>query len=173
MASIATVRRRGVFEAYERALPAQYKEALLGAIAATWIPLEVAHAHYAACDSLGLTPEQQAQAGRGTFDGARGTILGTAVRLARGAGMTPWAACGMLQRFWDRGFDGGGVAVRRAGPKDAHVSLVQCSIVASPYFRNGLRGLLAALMELFCTRAYVTDRRPPGVDSLSFRLQWA
>jgi len=173
MASIETVRQRDLFREYERALAPEYKETLLGAIAATWLPIEAAVAHYAACDSFGLTVEQQMQSGRSTFDGARGTLLGTAVRLARGAGLTPWTELPLLQRFWDRGFDGGAVSVTRVGPKDAHVNLVQCAVIVSPYFRNGLRGLLTALMELTCTKAYVTDRRPVSVTSLSFRVQWA
>jgi len=173
MASIDTVRQRGLFVAYERALAAQHKETLLGAIAGTWLPMDAALAHYRACDSLGLTAEQQVQSGRSTFDGARGTLLGTAVRLARGAGLTPWTELPLLQRFWDRGFDGGAVSVTRAGPKDAHTTLVHCAVIASPYFRNGLRGLLTALMELTCTKAYVTDRRPVSESTLSFRVQWA
>jgi hypothetical protein len=28
-------------------------------------------------------------------------------------------------------------------------------------------------MELTCTKAYVTDRRPTSVTTLSFRVQWA
>jgi hypothetical protein len=63
--------------------------------------------------------------------------------------------------------------VTRAGPKDAHLSVVKCRLAASPYFSNGLRGLVASILELSCTRAYVTDRRPPTGDSLSFRAQWA
>jgi hypothetical protein len=173
IASIATVRQKNLFPEYERALPEQYKETLLGAIAATWIPIDAALAHYTACDSLGLSTEQQVHSGRSTFDGARGTLLGTAVQVARGVGITPWNELPLLQRFWDRGFDGGGVSVVRAGPKDAHVSLVQCAVAASPYFRNGLRGLLASMMELTCSKAYVTDRRRPTATSLSFRVQWA
>jgi len=172
MASIASVRQRGRFADYERALAPEHKETLLGAVAATWIPLDAAAAHYAACDSLGLSPEQQAQAGRSTFDGARGTILGTAVRMARGAGVTPWRALPLLQRFWDRGVDGGGVSVVRTGPKDANVQLVQCPLLPSPYFRHGLRGLLGALVELFCMRAYATERRH-GPTSVEYRVQWA
>jgi hypothetical protein len=174
MSSIETLRKRELFAEYERALPEQYKETLLRAIAATWIDLDAALAHYAACDSLGLTSEQQAQSGRSTFDGARGTILGTAVRMgARSAGITPWTAMPLFQRFWDRGLDGGGVSVVRVGPKDAHVTVVQCPLVVSPYFRNGLRGLCASLVELFCERAYVTERRHASADAILFRVQWA
>jgi hypothetical protein len=172
LASIATVRQRNLFEQYERALPEQHKEALLSAVAATWVPIDTALAHYTTCDTFGLSVEQQVLNGRSTFEGARGTLLGTAVRMARGAGLTPWTLLPLLQRFWDRGFDGGAISVHRTGPKDAQVGLVQCATAASPYFRHGLRGLLSALMELSCKKAYVTERRRTPM-SLSFRVQWA
>lgn len=172
MASIESVRKRGQFAEYERALAPAHKDALLHAIAATWLPIEAALAHYAACDALGLSPDQQYQAGRSTFEGSRGTILGTAVRMARGAGITPWNALPLIDRFWARGLDGGAVSVVRVGPKDAHVDVQQCALFVSPYFKNGLRGLFAALIELFCMRAYVTERRGTA-NSVSYRLQWA
>jgi uncharacterized protein (TIGR02265 family) len=173
MASIESIRQRGRFEDYERALPAAHKEALLHVVAATWVPLEAARAHYAACDSLGLSAEQQVLAGRTTFEGARSTLMGTAIGLARGAGVTPWQVLPMLQRMWDRGCDGGGVMVVRTGPKDAHIDLVQCELLAFAHFRTGLRGLVAAILELVCTRAYVTERRPNGAASVYYRVQWA
>jgi len=173
MASIESIRQRGRFEDYERAVPAAHKDALLHAVAATWVPLEAARAHYAACDSLGLSSEQQVLAGRTTFEGARSTLMGTAVGLARGAGVTPWLVLPMLQRMWDRGCDGGGIMVVRTGPKDAHIDVVQCELLASAHMRNGLRGLVAAILELFCTRAYVTERRPNGAASVYYRVQWA
>ena len=55
IASIASLRQRGHFEEYERALAPEHKETLLGAVAATWIPLDATFAHYAACDSLGIS----------------------------------------------------------------------------------------------------------------------
>jgi hypothetical protein len=172
LASINSVRRAGRFEEYERALDRAHKETLLGAVAATWLPIEAAQAHYGACDSLGVAPEQQAQAGRLTFDNARGTLLGTAVRMARSAGITPWNAMPQFQRFWERGVEGGGVCITREGPKDAAIEIVQCALFASPYFRHGLRGLAAALVELFSTRAYVTERRSTSASAV-YRAQWA
>ena len=173
LASVATVRGLGRFDDYERALAPEQKDAILGALAGTWLPIEAAQAHYAACDTLGFTAEQQVQAGRATFDAARATLLGTAVRMARGVGVTPWTMLPHLQRFWERGFQGGAVQVERAGPKDAIVTLVECTVLSSPYFRNGLRGLVAALCGLSSTRAYATERRTRRQDAIEFRAQWA
>jgi hypothetical protein len=173
LASIDSVKKSGRFDDYERGLLPEHKDAVLGAIAATWLPIEVALAHYSACDALGLSPDQQVQAGRSTFMGARPTLLGTAVALARTAGFTPWQAFPLYQRFWDRGLDGGGMTVVQVGPKDAHITIVQCSLFSSAYFRNGLRGLCASLTQLFCTRAYVTERSHASSGTLALRVQWA
>jgi hypothetical protein len=172
LASIESIRKRGQFDVYVAALAPEHKETLLHMIAATWLPLQVALAHYAACDTLGLTHEQAVQSGRSTFEGSRGTLLGTAVRMAKGAGITPWNLWPISQRFWDRGCDGAAVGVVRAGPKDAHITVVECPLFVSPYFRHGLRGMLAGLTELFCERAYVTERRHRG-NMVEYRAQWA
>ncbi len=173
LASIATVRSRELFDDYTRALAPAHRGEVLEAVAGTWISLEAASAHYAACDALGLSVDQQVQCGRSTFDGTRDTLLGTVTRMARGAGVTPWQVFPMFQRFWDRGLDGGGISVTRVGPKDAHVTLVQCPLLASPHFRNGLRGLCTALTGLFCVRAFGSERRPARPASVVMRMQWA
>jgi hypothetical protein len=172
LASIESIRKSERFEEYELALPPEHRGAVLGAIAATWLPIDVALAHYSACDALGLSADQQVQAGHKTFLGARPTLLGTAVALARTAGFTPWQAFPLYQRFWERGMDGGGLSVVRVGPKDAHITIVECGLVASAYFRNGLRGLCASLTQLFCARAYVTERSHASDGTLVLRVQW-
>jgi hypothetical protein len=171
LASVETVRRLGRFDDYERALAPEHKETILQVIAAQWLPIEVALAHYTACDALGVSNETTLQAGRSTFEGARGTLLGTAVRMARGAGITPWNLWPLSMRFWSRGCDGGAVGIVRAGPKDVHATIAECPLFASQYFRVGLRGLIAGLTELFCTRAYVTERRHRN-HTVEYRVQW-
>jgi hypothetical protein len=79
-----------------------------------------------------------------------------------------------FQRFLDRGYDGGGIRVMRLGPKDARLDLVQCAIAESPYFRYALRGVVAAVLQMFCGRVYVQEHqgaRAPA--SMSLRAQWA
>ena len=173
LASIESVRRGGRFDDYERALPAEHKESLLKAVAATWIPLEIARVHYAACDSLDLPPDTIAEMGRGVFDRIRGTLLGTTVRMARGAGVTPWTVLPHLQRFWDRAYQGGGLSVIKVGPKEARGEVVQARLCDSIYFRHALRGLLVGVLELFCQKAYVSLLPVRASASIAYQMQWA
>jgi hypothetical protein len=154
LGSIASIRESGRFERYAASIVPEHRDALLQAVAGTWIRVEVARSHYSACDSLGLSPEQEVDLGRGIFRRTGDTMFGTVIRLAKGAGATPWTLLPQLQRFWERGYDGGGLCVQKLGPKEARIELVQCSIVESRYFRNAVRGLVGCILQLFCTRVY-------------------
>jgi hypothetical protein len=175
LGSMAAVRSSGRWDTYLAALDPGHRAILLEAVAATWIPIETAVAHYGACDALGLTPDQVAAIGRGTFDRTGATVFGTIVKMAKGAGVTPWTMLPHLQRFWERGYDGGGVRVVKVGPKEALVDLVDVPLLDLAYYRDALRGHTMGVLDLFCTRSYVTTYRPsvrkPG--TVTYRLQWA
>jgi hypothetical protein len=174
LGSIAALRQAGHFERYSAALAPEHKSELLHAVAGTWIAVEVARSHYRACESLGLSPEEEVELGRVTFERTGDTMFGTVLRLAKGAGVTPWTLLPHLQRFWQRGYDGGGLSVWRLGPKESRIELAQCSLSDARYFRNAVRGLFGTVVQLFCTRAYMQEipaARKPGCMAL--RAQWA
>ena len=171
--SIASIRESGRFERYAASLVPEHRDELLHAVAGTWIRVEVARSHYSACDSLGLSSEQEVDLGRGIFKRTGDTMFGTVLRLAKGAGATPWTVLPQLQRFWDRGYDGGGVCVQKLGPKEARIELVQCSILESRYFRNAARGLVGSILQLFCTRVYMQELTAVrSAGSVAVRAQW-
>jgi hypothetical protein len=174
LGSIASLRDAGRFDDYVARLPPAHRDALVNAVAGTWIPIETAFSHYATCDTLGFSVDQQLGNGRSTFDKTQGTITGTVTRMARETGVTPWNVLSHYQRFWDRSFDGGAVSVVKVGPKEAVVEFVGCRLADSAYYRNAVRGLLTAVTELFCRKAYMTEkamRRVPA--SFGYRVQWA
>jgi hypothetical protein len=112
--------------------------------------------------------------GRGTFTRTKGLLLGAAVGIARGAGVTPWSLIPHLQRFWLRGLDGGGIQAMRVGPKEARIDFVACAVLQSAYFRGALRGLAGSLLELVCSKAYVHEQsHRDGDESVTLRAQWA
>ena len=173
LGSIESIREAGHYERYIAALAPDARETILSSVVGMWLPIAVGHAHYAACDALGLSTEAEVQLGRGTFGRTKGLLLGTALRLATGAGVTPWTVFPLFQRFWFRAYDGGGIRVVRLGPKEADTDLVSFPLVQSRYYRHAVRGLLGAVVELFCTKAYVKERS--GGDpatSLTYRVQW-
>jgi hypothetical protein len=171
--SIDAIRDANRFDTYAAALARETREPLLHAVAGTWIPLPTVLAHYAACDTCGFGPERAYANGRATYHRAGSSIYGTLTKMARGVGVTPWAFLGQLQRFWDRGYDGGSLRVVRVGPKEARVDVFDNPLTASPYYRGALRGMMMGAVELFCAKGFARELpgRPP--DAVTFRVQWA
>ncbi len=173
LGGIGALRDAGHYDAYVKLLAPDARETILSSVVGMWLPVEVGHAHYEACDALGLAPESAVQLGRVIFARTKGTLLGTALRLATGVGVTPWTVFPHFQRFWLRAYDGGGLGVRRLGPKEAELDLVGFPLVRSRYYRYALRGLLGEVVELFCRKAYIKERLVKQPDtSITLQVQW-
>jgi hypothetical protein len=173
LSSLASLKNAGHYDRYVKLLDPAARDVLLQAVAGSWLPIGIGLAHYRACDALGLQPDAEVAMGRGTFEGAGAVIFGTVTRLAKGSGVSPWTVLPHFQRFWDRAYDGGGLRVVKLGPKDARIEMQQCPLADHRYFRNGIRGLVAAVFGVFTQRAYVKDvsgARLPG--TMALRAQW-
>jgi hypothetical protein len=173
LGGLASLEAGGWLDAYCAAAPVDVRTAIQTSVAGMWIPVDTALAHYLACDRIGVSAESAAKLGRGTFTRTKGLLLGTALGLAKTAGVTPWSLIPYFQRFWHRGLDGGGVRALKLGPKEVQIDIVGCPVFQSHYFRGALRGLTANLLELVCRKAYIHPRHVAEPNSeISFRAQW-
>lgn len=172
--SIQSLRTRNLYPRYERRLAPEYREELLLAVAGTWLSMDAAIAHYAACDALELDAGEQLAIAMEVGDRVNGTFLGTMLRMARTAGVTPWLALGQSAKLYERLFCGGGIAVSKKGPKDARVDLVGNILCSLEYFRVGVRGVYQAGLQLFCRRMSIIELTTRATShSMSLRIAWA
>src|ERR1700722_20125420 len=161
VASLAALRDLGRMDDYLRALPPDLHAVVLEAIPGTWVPVATAVAHYRACDTLGCTHAEGVDIGRRVFDRLRETLLGTAVRLSKNVGVTPWTVIPLFPRFWTRLFDGGAMHGWRLGPKEARIDILDMPLCDTAYFRNALCGQGMGVLDLFCSKSYVGERKTP------------
>jgi hypothetical protein len=173
-ASQATLRERGLFAKYETLIDPAKKSEVLGLIAGTWATMETAAAHYSACDALDLSTPELLEIGAAATRRANATHLAFVLRLAKGAGVTPWTILGQIQRIWDRTFQGGGqVGVARIGPKDARFEIIGYPLARLRYNRITMRGIANGLVELFCERSYVKEiPKLCNARSVGLHLSW-
>jgi len=158
---------------YRALLAPSHCGAIGAVVAGVWLPMDVAVAHYDACERLDLTLEQQLQIGAAVSDRVHGSFL-MLLRAARKVGATPWTALAKTAQMYDRLFQGGGgVGVRKLGPKEARLDLVGVPALDVPYFRHALRGVVESGASLFCTRCYVRELRRPAEAAASLRISWA
>lgn len=151
--SLNTLRKRGHFERYLRLVSPQHKAALLESLAPEWLPLEVANAHYRACDELGLSTGELLEIGEDVGERIQGTFIGTLVRKARTVGLTPWVPLGQFERLWGRLIMGGAVGLTRTGPKDCSVDNRMLDLCQYDYFRAAFCGVVASGIKLGAGRA--------------------
>jgi hypothetical protein len=68
---------------------------------------------------------------------------------------------------------GGAVAAYKLGPKEARVEWYGLKGLEYAYFRTAFRGANQAIIELFCTKAYVSEVRAARGGDWAFRASWA
>jgi hypothetical protein len=171
--SIRSLRTRGLYDRYAIRLPETDRAALATAVAGVWIPMSLAVAHYEACDALHLGVGEQLCVALEVGQHVHGPLLRGMLRLAKKAGITPWAALAHSDRLYGRLFLGGGIEVTRTGPKEARVDLVGNPLCDIAYFRVGVRGVYESALELFCQRV-VTQEVPwrRGSLEMAIRISW-
>lgn len=171
--SLRALRTRGLEADYLSKLPSEHHVTMQALVAGVWVPMQLALAHYEACEALAIPGPEQVLIGNEVGDRIHGSFLGTMVRMASGAGATAWSGLAQCGRLWERTFEGGGVSVLRAGPKEAIAEMIGIPLARVPYFRSGLRGIFQRGVELFARRAYVVEvSKMTTPTSVGMRISW-
>lgn len=173
LSSLQALKDRGHSDEYFRVLPTEQHEPIRSLVAGVWLPLDIARAHYLACDALQLGVQEQIALGRAVSDKAQGSMLGTVVRMAKAAGVTPWTVLPQYGKLYQRGVQGGAVAVFKLGPKEARIEVVGCELFDIPYFRTAFRGVLQGIAGLFCRTSFIHDVPTTEPGTATYRFQWA
>ncbi len=171
--SIQALRARGHQDAYLRGLPATQHEAMLGITPGHWLPIDLAVAHYAACDALHLEPAAVEEIGAEVAERIHHSVLGVIVKLSRELGTSPWTALGLAKRLRDLTWKGSDVAVWKLGPKEARFEWVGIPCAKSNYYRSAFAGFLRAHMGLFARKTYAVQIPSLCTEAmLGYRVSW-
>ena len=169
------LRQRGYFDRYVAHLPPDSREDITSVVAGVWLPIAMGMDHFAACEALGLGAAEAFDVGAASGRRIQESLLSTLVRIATGAGATPWTVLdGTYARLWQRIFTGGTLVIGKEGPKDATIALEDVPLARFAYFRNGFRGAIYAGLSLFASKLYVRELVERTTDTrVVFRVAWA
>ena len=142
--SVASLRQRGHFERWLTLVDPSHRETIVESLAPSWMPIEVAIAHYAACEALDLPSSEQVAMGEAVGDRIQGSFLTTLMKSARAAGYNPLVLLSQFDRLYARLFQGGSVQLTQTGPKDAEVEVRGMQTTRFPYFRLAFTGVVRA-----------------------------
>jgi hypothetical protein len=174
ISSMRGLRAHGRFDDYVAALAPPHRDAMLSITAGRWFPIDVALAHYTACDRLEIDLATLEKVGFESGRYINQNVLKVLLRLSRDAGMSPWSALGQTNRLVARLWQGSAVEVRKLGPKEARLEWVGQPCAQSPYFATAFASFVEGIVTLFCQRAYVRLLGRLGdEETLFYRVQWA
>jgi hypothetical protein len=171
VSSLQTLRELSLFERYLARLPKAHHENVLLALASSWLPIDVAMAHYGACEAMELAERDLDAIGQHVSKRIMGTFLGTMVRSSRNVGATPLIPLRQYHRLWDRLLMGGGCTVRTSGIKDAYIESRGVAMFRYRYFRIAYMGLIRGAGLMFSKAIYLRMSRASD-DSLSIEASW-
>lgn len=172
-ASIQSLRQRGLYEKYLEELDPHDRMQAQALTPGLWLPVERAVVHYLACDRLPLTKAQRIEIGGDVAQRIQQSLVSVIVRLTRESGVTPWTVVTNAEKLRQRSWQGGGIRVSKAGPKDAVLEWTAQPCVQSVHFRLGFGGLLKALGELYARRAFVNEEPSKDPATLVMKISWA
>jgi hypothetical protein len=159
--SLHILKDAGHYDAYLKRLPDEFHERVLYTLAMSWVPIDVAMAHYSACDALALDDAELNRIGLLVSTRYADSFLGTMLRTSRQAGLeAPWMALRAQTRIWDRVYIGGSIGIYRTGPKDGISEKRGLPLAQIRYFRGTYLGWFQGLGDLFVKKLYLRYVRP-------------
>jgi hypothetical protein len=170
VSSIQALRTSGHYDAYAAKVDPSVKGRLVTLGAPAWLPIDLAQAHYRACDALGL-PSDEVRRVSASLALVHVSGVDVLLRAARAGGVSPWTIFSRAPTYWDRMYMGGRLVVHQDGPKDARLVVHGQSLAELAYWRAGFAGIVSALADSLSTRAYVNEARARGVAT--FAISWA
>jgi hypothetical protein len=169
--SLQTLREQGLFERYLPHLAKAQRDQVLYCVAASWLPIDVAMAHYGACEAMQLTERELDVVGQEVSKRIMGTFLGTLLRTARQVSTPTSIPLRQYPRLWERLMVGGGCRVQMTGAKDARIESSGLPMFRYQYFRSAYVGLLRGAALMFRKAAHARVRRA-GDDLLVIDISW-
>jgi hypothetical protein len=173
--AVENLRAAGVYDDYLSAMPEAHAKFMSEVLAASWVPVAHAAAHYQAVDTLALTHAQFVEIGRRNAHRIADMILVHILRQVKSLGVdTIKQAVLRMGSIHDRLWRGGGCTVIELGPKDLAFEMHGCPFLESRSFRSGYATYGQALAEVFCKVAYVRVARPrmSHPHTLALSMSW-
>lgn len=171
VSSLQTLRELGLYERYLEQLPKGEHERVLFVLASSWVPVELAMVHYAACDAMALSEQELDQIGRHVSARMVDTFLGTLLRSSQKVAAPGLVPIRQYPRLWDRLMQGGTCRVLGTGMKDARIESHGVPMFRYRYFRIAFLALVRGAGLLFRSAVYTRSRKASD-DSLTIDVSW-
>lgn len=141
--SLASLKAAGYYDRYVELIAPEVLSKLLSSLGPGWIPVELASAHYEACEGLMLNAQQLAGMGAKVGERLQETALISSAKKSRDEEFDLWSAMAGLHRMWPRLYQGGSVQVVRLGPRAKLLEIHGFTLNRFHYYRQAMLTVIA------------------------------
>jgi hypothetical protein len=171
--SLALLRESGFYERYEKRVDPAVLDEISTNIAPCWVHIDVADAHYRACDEMALSADELADLGRASGQLARKTSIVVA-QPEEHVAFDLWQNASRMHRVWKRLYQGGSVQIVKLGDAEELIEFRGFSLHRHRYYRYGCLAAIKAAHEAVGLHIEVmrTVRHDPNTNDVTFHLAW-
>lgn len=171
--SLALLHDKGLYERYAKLVEPATLQQLSRNLAPSWVPIDVVHSHYRACDALALSTEELESLGQEAGQHARKVSIVVA-QPDRNVAFDLWQNAERMHRVWKRLYQGGSVQVMRLGATEELIEFRGFSIHQHRYFRSGCVAAIRSAHEAVGLHMKVTKIAlyDPHTHDLAVHLAW-
>jgi hypothetical protein len=173
--SLAELKERGHYERYCSGIDGAVLESINDQVGPGWLPIELAMAHYRACDALGLSNAELDESGAISGEKLARSLLVTGVHNGPDGEVAPWLAIGAFSRMGRRIYEGGSAQYVKLGPKQLQIENMGNPLLSIHYYRIAHLGFLRRAFDslgVHVTEARITPFRAEG-GKVEVQLSWA
>lgn len=147
-ASLGELSELGAYDAYCALIEEELRDELTSLVGPGWVPVELALAHYRACDQLNLNDKDVHAMGLRTGEKVPSALLVQGTRASvDGPKDAPWSALGAFARMGRRIYEGGSAQYVKLGPKKLLIESTGNPLYGFHHFRIGHAAFMHAALN--------------------------
>ena len=173
-ASLSQLHTKGLYPRYDNLVDPGIPEEISSTLAMSWVPVDLAVAHYRACENMTLGSAVLKDLGAGVGERMKGTSLVSTSKSMPTSSGDLWTSSGALLRMWARHYRGGSVQVAKLGACEMELDLRGFVLNQFRYFRHAQLEVIAAAFAAIGARETMVKivQYSGSKDELTLRISW-
>jgi hypothetical protein len=174
-ASLGELREAGYYERYAQHIPETVLSELSSNLGPGWMPIELADAHYAACDVMRLTEDELRRIGEAVGLRVRQTFIVVAGKKDKDGRVDVFGMLAQMYRVWKRLYQGGSVQITKLSPAEELIEFRGFSLNRHHYYRLANLAAVVGVHEAIGVRIDMAKllRYDPTTHDVVIQMGWS
>jgi hypothetical protein len=173
MVGIQAAREHALLRRYLELLSSEMRDRIVGLAAGSWVPVEIAVAHYSAMNRLAIDRRTIEAIGASVAEKTWKHVLAPVLARSKRIGPKPWESLAHAHETMKLSWRGSDVRIVKLAPTQALYEWAGQPCAAIPYFVTSFGSLMRALIGLFASGAsYRVAPEQSSPTTVALHLSW-